>query len=68
MGLLASLFVLAALASLVVVPLLVQERVDRVRARVEEQADPARTLVGRLQFDLSTQAMMVYTASITGSS
>lgn len=67
MGLLASLFVLAALASLVIVPLLVQQRVDRVRARVEEQADPARTLVGRLQFDLSTQAMMVYTASITGS-
>ena len=34
-----------ALAALVVVPMLVQRRVDQVRARVEEHADPARTLV-----------------------
>jgi signal transduction histidine kinase len=67
MGLLASLFVLAALAALVIVPLLVQGRVDRVRERVEDHADPARTILGQLQFDLSREAAMVFMASITGS-
>jgi signal transduction histidine kinase len=67
MGVLASVFVLMALAALVIVPLLVQQRVDRVRARVEEQADPARTLLHRLQFDLAREAAMVFMASITGS-
>jgi signal transduction histidine kinase len=67
MGALASVFVLVALAALVVVPLLVQRRVDDVRARVEEHADPARTLLGRLQFDLSREALLALTASVTGS-
>jgi signal transduction histidine kinase len=67
MGVLASVFVLVALALLVIVPLLVQQRVDRVRERVEDHADPARTLLRRLQFDLSREAAMVFMASITGS-
>ncbi|HST60701.1 MAG TPA: HAMP domain-containing sensor histidine kinase [Longimicrobium sp.] len=67
LGVLASVFVLLALAALVIVPLLVQQRVDRVRARVEDHADHARTLLGRLQFDLSREAAMVFMASITGS-
>lgn len=67
MGVLASLFVLVALAALVIVPLLVQQRVERVRARVEEHADPARTLLGRLQFDLSRETALAVMAAITGS-
>lgn len=67
MGLLASLFVLLALAALVVVPLLVQQRVDRVRERVEEHADPARTLLSRLQFDLAQERGLTFMAAITGS-
>lgn len=66
MGVLASVFVLLALAALVVVPLLVQNRVDQVRARVEEAADPARTLVNRLQFDLSREVSLLLLASATG--
>ncbi|HEX6037872.1 HAMP domain-containing sensor histidine kinase, partial [Longimicrobium sp.] len=65
-GLLASLFVLLALAALVVVPLLVQDRVDRVRARVEEAADPARTLVNRLQFDVAREGSLLLLAAATG--
>src|SRR5687767_12437483 len=56
MGRLASAFVLIALAALVIVPLLVQRRVDEVRGRVEDVADPARTLVRRIQFDLAREA------------
>lgn len=67
LGVLASVFVLVALAALVIVPLLVQRRVDEVRARVEDHADPARTLLGRLQFDLQREAALVFMASITGS-
>lgn len=67
MGRLASLFVLVALAALVCVPLLVERRVDGVRSRVEDHADPARTLLGRLQFDLSREAALAYMASVTGS-
>jgi signal transduction histidine kinase len=67
LGRLASLFVLLALALLVIVPLLVQRRVDLVRARVEEHADPARTLLGRLQFDLSREAALALAASTSGS-
>ncbi|HEU0298944.1 MAG TPA: HAMP domain-containing sensor histidine kinase, partial [Longimicrobium sp.] len=67
MGLLASLFVLVALAALVVVPLLVQRRVDAVRARVEEHADPARILANSLRYELSREASMLFMGSITGS-
>jgi signal transduction histidine kinase len=64
-GMLASLFVLLALAALVVVPLLVQQRVDRVREQVEDVADPARTLVRQIQFDLSREAVAVLLRSRT---
>ncbi|HEX6909633.1 MAG TPA: HAMP domain-containing sensor histidine kinase, partial [Longimicrobium sp.] len=66
LGALASVFVLLALAALVVVPLLVQQRVDRVRVRVEEHADPARMLLGQLRFDLSREASLLFIASTTG--
>lgn len=42
---------LLTLAALVIVPVLVQRRVDTLRDEIEA-ADPARTLVTRLQFDL----------------
>jgi signal transduction histidine kinase len=66
LGLLASVFVLLALAALVLVPLRVQQRVDRVRERVEEKADPARNLVTRLQFDVVRQAQSLFLSSQTG--
>jgi signal transduction histidine kinase len=66
MGRVASAFVLAALAALVVVPLLVQRRVDQARARVEEVADPARTLVRRIQFDLAREATALLLLATTG--
>jgi signal transduction histidine kinase len=66
MGRLASVFVLIALAALVIVPLLVQRRVDQVRGRVEDVADPARTLVRRIQFDLAREATALLLLSTTG--
>lgn len=65
-GRLATAFVLLALAALVVVPLLVQRRVEQVRSRVEDVADPARTLVRRIQFDLAQEATAVLLLSLTG--
>jgi hypothetical protein len=66
MGRVASVFVLVALAALVIVPILVQRRVDQVRSRVEEVADPARTLVRRIQFDLAREASALLLLSTTG--
>ena len=66
LGGLASAFVFVALAALVIVPLLVQRRVDQARERVEEVADPARTLVRRIQFDLAREATAVLQLSLTG--
>ncbi|HEX6373715.1 MAG TPA: HAMP domain-containing sensor histidine kinase [Longimicrobium sp.] len=66
MGRLASAFVLVALAALVIVPLLVQRRVDQVRSRVEDVADPARTLVRRIQFDLAREATALLLIATTG--
>jgi signal transduction histidine kinase len=66
LGRVASVFVLLALAALVIVPILVQRRVDDVRARVEEVADPARTLVRRIQFDLAREATSLLLLSTTG--
>lgn len=50
-GLTALALVLVTLLTLVLVPILVQRRVDRLRAEVEA-AEPARTLVTRLQYNL----------------
>ena len=66
LGRLASVFVLLALAALVVVPQLVQRRVDQVRGRVEAVADPARTLVRRIQFDLAREATALLLLRTTG--
>jgi signal transduction histidine kinase len=54
-GRLAIGFVFLAMAALVVVPLLVQARVDGLRVRLEDVADPARTEVARLQYALSME-------------
>jgi len=66
LGRVASAFVLVALAALVIVPILVQRRVDEVRSRVEDVADPARTLVRRIQFDLAREATALLLLSTTG--
>lgn len=66
-GRLASAFVLASLAALVIVPLLVQRQVDDMRARVEDVADPARTLVRRIQFDLARETTALLLFASTGS-
>lgn len=47
-------FVVLTLAALVAVPALVQRRVDALRSEIEA-AEPARTLLGRLRFDLARQ-------------
>jgi signal transduction histidine kinase len=54
-GRLAIVFVFLAMAALVVVPLLVQARVDGLHMRLEDAADPARTEVARLQYGLSRE-------------
>lgn len=54
-GRLAIAFVFLALAALVVVPLLVQWEADRMRARIDRLADPARTQVARVQYALSRE-------------
>jgi signal transduction histidine kinase len=66
LGRAASAFVLIALAALVIVPIMVQRRVDRARERVENVADPARTLVRRIQFDLAREASALLLFSATG--
>ncbi len=66
LGRVASIFVLLALAALVIVPILVQRRVDEVRSRVEDVADPARTLVRRIQFDVAREATALLLVSTTG--
>lgn len=55
LGRMAIAFVFLAMAALVVVPMLVQARVDRMRVRLEAVADPARTEVARLQYALSIE-------------
>ena len=50
-GRVALAFVLLTLAALVLVPVLAQRRVDQLRATIEA-AEPARTLINRLQFNL----------------
>lgn len=57
-------FVLATLVALVVVPVLVQRRVNAVR-RVLEVAEPARTLVASLEFELARQLAALDEMQIT---
>ncbi|MBW3572888.1 MAG: HAMP domain-containing histidine kinase, partial [Gemmatimonadetes bacterium] len=65
-GSVASAFVLLALAALVIGPLLLQRYVAERRERVEEVADPARTLVRRVQLDLAREATALLLVSTTG--
>jgi hypothetical protein len=50
----ALLLIVLSLATLIVVPALVQRRVGPLRAQVE-QAEEGRTLVGLLEFDLAVE-------------
>lgn len=54
-GRLAIGFVFLALVALVVVPLLVQREADRMRARIDDLAHPARTQLARVQYALSRE-------------
>lgn len=66
-GRVALLFVLVSLAALVIAPLLVQRAVERVRESIEEQAEPGRTLVTRLQFSLAREMSALRGYLLTGS-
>ena len=61
----ALLFVLVTLVALVVVPLLVQQRVERLRTEIEA-ADPARTIVTQLQFNLVREMASLSELVLTG--
>ena len=59
-------FVLLSLCAFVVIPLIVQRRVETVRSSVEDVAGPARTLVTRLQFTLSREMSSLRGFLLTG--
>jgi signal transduction histidine kinase len=58
-------FVVLTLGALVAVPLLVQRRVDALRAGIEA-SEPARTLVSRLRFDLVREISALGDAAAAG--
>ncbi|HLL81858.1 MAG TPA: ATP-binding protein [Longimicrobium sp.] len=55
MGILALAFVLVSLAASLITPFVLQRGIDRIRAEVDEGADPARTLVTGIQFSLARE-------------
>jgi signal transduction histidine kinase len=55
LGRLAIAFVFLSMAALVLVPFVVQARVDALREALDHDADPARTHVARVQFALSRE-------------
>jgi signal transduction histidine kinase len=55
MGILALAFVLVSLAASLITPFVLQRGIDRVRAEVDDGADPARTLVTGIQFALARE-------------
>jgi signal transduction histidine kinase len=59
-------FVLLALCALVIIPLIVQRRAERVRSSVDDIASPARSLVTRLQFSLSREMSSLRGFLLTG--
>jgi signal transduction histidine kinase len=61
-------FVLLSLAALLLAPVLLQRRIDRIRAEVDAGADPARTLVTGVQFTLARQMSALRGYLITGDS
>jgi len=64
-GLLPSMFVVVSLVVLLVVPLVVQQRVNTLRSQVEEIAEPARFRLNEVQYVLSRQAstLQIYLAT-----
>jgi signal transduction histidine kinase len=64
-GTLPSLFVIAALIALLLVPMAVQSRVDALRSEVEQLAEPARAMLSEVQYLLSRQSssLQIYLAS-----
>jgi signal transduction histidine kinase len=65
-GILPSSFVILALAALLVTPLVVRQRVERLRQEVEEVAEPARALLVEAQFLLARQSAALRGFLITG--
>ena len=63
---LALAFVLLSLAASLLAPVLLQRRIDRIRAEVDAGADPARTLVTGVQFALARQMSALRGYVITG--
>jgi signal transduction histidine kinase len=61
-------FVILSLAALVLVPVLVQRRIEALRLEVDTGAEPARTLVTQVQFSLAHQMSALRGYVITGSS
>lgn len=61
----ALLFVLVTLVALVVVPVFVQQRVERLREEIEG-TDPARTIVTQLQFNLVREMASLSELVLTG--
>lgn len=55
LSVLALALILVSLAASLLVPVLLQRRIDRLRAQVDEGADPARTAVTALQFALARE-------------
>lgn len=65
---LALFFVLLSLAASLLAPVLLQRRIDRIRAQVDDAADPARTLVTGIQFALAREMSALRGFVITGDS
>ena len=62
----AALIVFGCLAALVVVPLITSTRAEELRRLNEKQVDPARSLVGQLNFGLSQQVASIAQYEVTG--
>lgn len=65
-GALALAFVLVSLAASLLAPVALQRKIDRIRAEVDEGADPARTLVTGIQFSLAREMSALRGYLITG--
>lgn len=66
LGMLALIFVLLSLGASVLAPVILQQRIDRIRAEVDGGIDPARTLVTGIQFALAREMSALRGYLITG--
>jgi signal transduction histidine kinase len=64
----AAALVLAALAALVALPLFVSVRTARIRASVEQRAQPARDDLNRVNYELSREIASISRLALTGES